>query len=151
MRFMMLLKADKNTEAGIPPDKEIMAAMGAYNAKLMKTGAMLGGEGLHPSAKGARVRFAKGKATVAKGPFTGTKSLVAGYWMIEAKSLEEAVEWAKQVPFDPHGASATAGGNGEIEIRQVYELSDFPPELFESEEGKAVVEQEKAWREKAKA
>lgn len=150
MRFMMLLKADRNTEAGVPPDKEIIAAMGKYNDELIKAGAMLAGEGLQPSSKGARVRFSKGKPTVVKGPFTGTKELIAGFWMIEAKSLDEAVEWARKVPFEPHGPSATAGGSGEIEIRQVYELSDFPPELFESEEGRAALEAEKAFREHAK-
>jgi hypothetical protein len=115
MRFMMLVKADKNSEAGLLPDERLLAEMGKYNEQLVKAGVMLAGDGLQPSSKGARVRFSGGKPTVTDGPFAETKELVAGYWMIQVKSKQEAVEWAKRVPFD----------DGEIEIRQVFELEDF--------------------------
>ncbi len=147
MRFMMLIKADKNTEAGVMPDEQILLAMGKYNEELIKAGVLLAGEGLQPSSKGARVRFANGKSTVTDGPFTETKELIAGFWMIQVKSKEEAIEWAKRVPFDPHGALATTGGVGEIEIRQVFEESDFTPELYPSEEARKVLEAESEhWR-----
>ena len=116
MRFMMLVKADKNSEAGILPDEKLLAEMGKYNESLLKAGVLLAGDGLQPTSKGARVKFSAGKPKVTDGPFTETKELVAGYWVIQVKSKEEAVEWAKRVPFH----------EGEIEIRQVFELSDFP-------------------------
>jgi hypothetical protein len=115
MRFMMLVKADRNSEAGVMPDEKLLAEMGKYNEQLVKAGVMLAGDGLQPSSKGARVRFSGGKPTATDGPFAETKELVAGYWMIQVKSKQEAVEWAKRVPFD----------DGEIEIRQVFELEDF--------------------------
>ena len=128
MRFMMLVRADKDTEAGVLPSTEILAAMGKYNEELVKAGVLLAGEGLHPSAKGARVKFSGGQRTVTDGPFAETKELIAGFWLIQVKSREEAIEWAKRVPFE----------EGEIEIRQVFEAEDFgpalTPELREAEE-----------------
>jgi hypothetical protein len=130
MRFMMLIKADKKTEAGVMPEEKLLVAMGKYNEELVKAGALLSAEGLHPSSKGARIQFSGGKRTVIDGPFTETKELIAGYWMIQANSKEEALEWVKRVPFEA----------GEIELRQVFEESDFPaelvakvPEVFEAE------------------
>ncbi len=128
MRFMMLVKANKESEAGVLPSREILAKMGKYNEELAKAGVMLAGEGLHPSAKGARVKFSGEKRTVVDGPFAETKELIAGFWLIQVKSKEEAIEWAKRVPFR----------EGEIEIRQVFEAEDFgeelTPELREQEE-----------------
>jgi hypothetical protein len=117
MRFMMLVKASKETEAGVMPEEKDLAAMATYNEEMVKAGVMLAGDGLHPSSKGARVRFSGGKPTVIDGPFTEAKELVAGYWMIQVKSREEALEWARRVPFV----------DGEIELRQVFELEDFAP------------------------
>jgi hypothetical protein len=117
MRFMMLVKADKDSEAGVLPDERILADMAKYNEEMVKAGVMLAGEGLQASSKGARVRFSGGKPTVTDGPFTETKELVAGFWLIQVKSRQEAIEWARRVPFD----------EGEIEIRQVFELEDFGP------------------------
>jgi len=129
MRFMVLVKADKNSEAGVLPDAKILAAMGKYNEELVKAGVMLAGEGLHASSKGARVRFADGKTTVIDGPFTEAKELIAGFWMWQVKSKQEAIDWLKRAPF---------GGGTEIEIRQVFEPEDFgaefTPELREAEE-----------------
>jgi hypothetical protein len=119
MRFMMIVKADKNSEAGVLPDQKLLIAMGKYNEELAKAGALLAGEGVHPSSKGARVRFSGEKRTVIDGPFTESKELVAGFWLIQARSREEAVEWAKRVPFEA----------GEIEVRQVFEAEDFGAEL----------------------
>jgi hypothetical protein len=131
MRFMILLKADKNTEAGVLPSEEILAAMGKFNEELVKAGIMLDGEGLQPSSKGARVRFSKGKPTVIDGPFAETKELIAGFWLWRVKSKEEAIEWVKRCP-NP------LDGELEIEIRQVFEAEDFgaefTPELREQEE-----------------
>jgi len=146
MRFMMLLKADKNTEAGLMPDEAILIAMGKYNEELIKAGVLLAGEGLQPSSKGARVRFSGGKTTVVDGPFAETKELIAGFWMIQAKSKEEAIEWAKRVPFDPQGASATTGGVGEIEIRQLFDPADFSPELYPSDAAREVIKGEAEFR-----
>jgi len=146
MRFMMLLKADKNTEAGSMPDEAILIAMGKYNEELIKAGVLLAGEGLQPSSKGARVRFSGGKTTVIDGPFAETKELIAGFWMIQAKSKEEAIEWAKRVPFDPQGASATTGGVGEIEIRQLFDPADFSPELYPSDAARKVIKCEAEFR-----
>jgi len=125
MRFMILIKASKDSEAGIPPSKELFEQMAKYNEQLVKAGVMLAGEGLHPSSKGARVEFAGDKRTVVDGPFTETKELVAGFWILQVKSKEEAIEWVKRIP-NPDGA------HGEVEIRQIFELSDFQtmtPEL----------------------
>jgi hypothetical protein len=116
MRFIMLVKANKDSEAGVLPAEKDFAEMAKYNEALVKAGVMLAGDGLHPSSKGARVRFSGGKPAVTDGPFAETKELVAGYWMIQVKSKEEAIEWARRVPFV----------DGEIELRQVFELSDFP-------------------------
>ena len=135
MRFMILLKANPDTEAGILPSEKTLAAMGKFNEELVKAGIMLAGEGLQPSAKGARVRFSKGKRAVIDGPFTETKELIAGFWLWQVKSKEEAIEWVKRVPFDADGQF---GPDAEIEIRQVYEADDFgaefTPELREQEE-----------------
>jgi hypothetical protein len=120
MRFMVIVKADKNSEAGVLPDKKILTAMGKYNEELVKAGVMLAGEGLHPSSKGARVRFSGTRRTVTDGPFAEAKELIAGYWLWQVKSKEEAIEWLKRAPFD---------GGTEIEIRQVLEAEDFGPEF----------------------
>ena len=117
MRFMMIVKADKNSEAGVLPDEKILAEMAKYNEEMVKAGVMLAGEGLQASSKGARVRFSRGRPTVTDGPFTEAKELIAGFWLIQVKSKAEAIEWAKRVPFD----------EGEVEIRQVFELEDFGP------------------------
>jgi hypothetical protein len=130
MRFMVLLKADKNTEAGVPPSPELLEAMGKYNEELAKAGVLLAGEGLQPSAKGARIKFSGGKRTVIDGPFPA-EGLIAGFWMFQVNSKEEAIEWVKRCP-DP-----LPGGEAEIEIRQVFEASDFAamtPELKEKEQ-----------------
>jgi hypothetical protein len=122
MRFMMIIKANKDSEAGVMPEEKTLAAMAKYNEELIKAGVMLDGMGLQPSSKGARLRFAGGKPKVIDGPFTETKELIAGFWLIQVKSKEEAIEWAKRVPFDP---DVHMGGEGEIELRQVFELEDF--------------------------
>jgi hypothetical protein len=122
MRFMLLVKANADTEAGVPPSEELLTEMGKYNEELVKAGVLLAGEGLHPSSKGARVKFSGGKKTVIDGPFTEAKELIAGFWLIQVKSMEEAIEWVKRVP-NP------TGQEGEIEIRQVFEAEDFGPEL----------------------
>jgi hypothetical protein len=116
MRFMMIMFPGKNAEAGVMPDEKILKAMGKYNEELVKAGALLAAEGLYPSSKGARVRFRGGKPTVMDGPFTETKEVVGGYWMIQVKSKEEAIEWATRCP---------AGDEEMIEIRQVFEAADF--------------------------
>ena len=118
---MIIRKADKNTEAGVMPSEELLAAMANYNEELVKAGVMLQGEGLQPSSKGARVKFSGGKPTVVDGPFTEAKELIAGFTMIDVKSKEEAIEWVKRWP------AIDGDGNVEIEIRQVFELSDFAP------------------------
>jgi hypothetical protein len=123
MRFMIIRKADKETEAGVLPSTELLAAMMKYNEELVKAGVMLQGEGLQASSKGARVKFSKGKPTVIDGPFNEAKELIAGFTMIQVKSKEEAIEWVKRWPaLDGHGEV-------EIEIRQVFEADDFGPEL----------------------
>jgi hypothetical protein len=122
MRFMMIVKASKDSEAGKMPSEELFAAMGKYNEELMKAGVLVDLSGLQSSAKGARIKFAGGKRTVIDGPFAETKELIAGYWIINVKSKEEAIEWAKRVP-NPHGE----GQESEIEIRQFFELEDFAP------------------------
>lgn len=128
MRFMVIVKADKNSEAGVLPDEKLLTEMGRYNEELAKAGVMLAGEGLHPSSKGARVRFSGAKRTVVDGPFTESKELIAGFWLWQVKSKEVAIEWLKRAPFD----------QTEVEIRQVFEAEDFgdafTPELREQEE-----------------
>src|SRR3954452_5406394 len=128
MRVMVIVKASKESEAGMLPDTEILTKMGKYNEELVKAGIMLAGEGLHPTSKGKRVRFSGTKRTVIDGPFTESKELIAGYWMWQVRSMEEAVEWLKLCP-NPHP------GESEVEIRQVFETADFgenfPPELRE--------------------
>jgi hypothetical protein len=123
MRFMVLVKADKNSEAGALPDERLLADMGKFNEELVKAGVMLAGEGLHPSSKGARVRFSGSKRTVIDGPFSETKELIAGYWLFQVKSKEEAIEWVKRSP------NPFPGTESEIEIRQVFEADDFGPEF----------------------
>ena len=124
MRFMVIMKADQDTEAGIMPSEEILAAMTKYNEELAKAGVLLAGEGLHPSSKGARVRFHDGdKRTVIDGPFAETKELIAGFWLMQCGSMDEAIEWVKRVP----AVGVTKAF--EIEIRQVFEADDFGPEL----------------------
>ena len=131
MRFMVLVKADKNSEAGVMPDHKLLAEMGKYNEELVKAGVMLAGEGLQPSSKGARVKFSGKKRTVIDGPFAETKELIAGFWLIQVKSKAEAIEWVKRCPNPLEGEA-------EIEIRQVFEAADFgeafTPELREQEE-----------------
>jgi hypothetical protein len=115
MRFMMIVKGDERTEAGVMPTEKELADMAVYNEQLVKAGVMLAGEGLQSSAKGAKVRFDGSKRTVIDGPFTEAKELIAGFWLIQVKSKEEAIEWAKRVPFT----------EGEVELRQIFELEDF--------------------------
>lgn len=122
MRFMILVKANENSEAGVMPDQKLLADMQKFNEELVKAGIMLEGEGLHPSSKGARVRFSGTKRTVIDGPFPETKELIAGFWLWKVKSKEEAIEWVKRCP-NPHV------GDSEIEIRQVFESEDFGAEL----------------------
>ena len=131
MRFMILVKATKDSEAGVMPTHEELAAMGKFNEELAKAGVLLAGEGLHPSSKGARIRFDGAKRTVVDGPFAETKELVAGFWLIQVKDLAEAIEWMKRVPF-------TGQPESEVEIRQIFEAEDFgaalTPELRAQEE-----------------
>lgn len=131
MRFMVLVKATEESEAGVMPSEKLLTDMGKYNEELIKAGVMLAGDGLHPSSKGARVRFSGNKRTVIDGPFAETKELVAGFWLWEVKSKEEAIEWLKRCPNPMPGES-------EIEIRQVFEASDFgdafTPEMRERDE-----------------
>jgi hypothetical protein len=122
MRFMVLVKATRDSEAGVLPDQKLFTEMGKFNEELVKAGVLLAAEGLHPSSKGARVRFSGGKRTVIDGPFTETKELIAGFWLWQVKSKEEAIEWVRRCP-NPTGAE------GEIEIRQVFEPEDFGAEL----------------------
>src|SRR5881398_2604906 len=131
MRFMILVKADKNSEAGVLPSEKLLTEMGKFNEELVKAGVMLAGEGLQPSSKGARVKFSGGKRTVIDGPFAETKELIAGFWLWQVKSKEEAIEWVKRCP-NPHNEET------EVEIRQLFEAEDFgaefTPELREQEE-----------------
>jgi hypothetical protein len=128
MRFMVIVKADKSSEAGVLPTRELLAEMGKFNEELVKAGIMLAGEGLQASSKGARVKFSGNKRTVIDGPFSETKELIAGFWLWQVRSKEEAIEWLKRAPFR----------EGEVEIRQVFEAEDFgeafTPELREQEE-----------------
>ena len=129
MRFIVLVKANKDSEAGVMPTEKDLTEMGKFNEELVKAGVMLAGEGLHPSSKGVRVRFSGKKRTVIDGPFSETKELVAGFWIWQVKSKEEAVEWLKRAPFD---------GGAEVELRQIFEAEDFgaeyTPELRAQEE-----------------
>ncbi|MGE5216632.1 MAG: YciI family protein [Chloroflexota bacterium] len=131
MRFMVIVKASKKSEAGVMPSQQLLAEMGKFNEELVQAGVMLAGEGLHPSSKGARVKFSGSQRTVIDGPFAETKELIAGYWVWQCKSKEEAIEWVKRCP-NPHE------DGGEIEIRQLFEADDFgaefTPELREQEE-----------------
>jgi hypothetical protein len=129
---MMMVKADHDSEAGMMPSAKLVAAMGKFNDEMIAAGVMLAGEGLHPSSKGARVSFSGGTRVVTDGPFPETKELVAGYWVIEVASKEEAIQWASRVPFE----------RGEVELRQIFEASDFPPEILPPEEAA----KEQAWR-----
>jgi hypothetical protein len=132
MRFMMIVKASKDSETGKLPDEKELAEMGRYNDELVKAGVMLAGEGLQASSKGARIRFSGSKRTVIDGPFAETKELVAGFWIIQVKSRDEAIEWAKRIPFQ----------EGEVELRQIFELEDFPGQ------GEEWREQEREFRER---
>jgi len=133
MRFMMIVKASKESEAGVLPTRELVAAMGKFNEEMIKAGVMLSGEGLHPSSKGARIAYSGQKRTVTDGPFSQTGELASGFWVINVKSKEEALDWAKRVPFT----------NGEVvEIRQIFEASDFPPEILPPD----AAAREQAWR-----
>ncbi len=123
MRFMVIVKANKESEAGVLPDEKLLADMGKFNEELVKAGVLLGAEGLQPSSKGARVRFSGNKRTVIDGPFSETKELVAGFWLFQVKSLDEAIEWIKRSP------NPFPTGDSEIEIRQVFEADDFGPEF----------------------
>lgn len=131
MRFMILVKADKNTEAGVLPSEKLLAEMGKYNEELANAGVLLAGEGLHPSSKGARVKFSGRQRTVIDGPFSESKDLLAGFWIFQVQSKEEAIEWVKRCPNPVDGET-------EIEIRQIFEANDFgsalTPELREAEE-----------------
>jgi hypothetical protein len=131
MKFIVMVKATPNSEAGALPSAELLAAMGKYNEELVKAGVMLGGEGLQPSSKGARVRFSGANRTVLDGPFAETKELVAGYWLWQVKSLEEAIAWVKRCP------NPMPGEDSDIEIRQVYDMEDFgdamPQEMKDAE------------------
>ncbi len=139
MRVMVIVKANKDSEAGVLPDKKILTEMGQFNEELVKAGVMLAAEGLHPSSKGKRVRFSGAQRTVIDGPFAETKELIAGFWLWQVKSMDEAIEWLKRAPFD---------GGTEIEVRSVFEADDFgaefTPELREQEERlRAQIEQQK--------
>jgi hypothetical protein len=134
MRFMMIVKASKDSENGVMPTKEQIDEMGEYNQQLIDAGIMLAGEGLHPTSNGFRVRFEEGgRSTVIDGPFTESKDLIAGFWVIKTNTREEAEEWARKVPFQP---------GDELEVRQIFELEDFPAETVSNK----VREQEETWR-----
>ena len=134
MRVMVLIKASKDSEAGVMPDEKLLTEMGKFNEELVNAGIMLDGEGLHPSSKAKRVKFSGGKRLVTDGPFAETRELIAGYWIWKVKSMDEAVEWVNRIPFDPE----TSPDDAEIEIRPIFEASDFgaefTPELRKQEE-----------------
>ena len=133
MRFMMIVKASKESEAGALPSKELVAAMGKFNEEMIKAGVMLSGEGLHPSSKGTRIAYSGQKRTVTEGPFSQTGELIAVFWVNQVKSRQDAMDWASRVPFT----------NGEVvEVRQIFEASDVPPEIFPP----AAAAREQAWR-----
>ncbi|MEV6208627.1 YciI family protein [Kitasatospora sp. NPDC051914] len=133
MRFMLIVKANEDSEAGVMPTKEALDAMSRYNEELIKAGIMLAADGLHPSSNGARLTFKDGKATVTDGPFAESKELIAGYWVLDVSSREEALEWAGRAPFEDGAV---------LELRKVFEASDFPPELLSPENAA----KEQAWR-----
>ena len=136
MRFMVLVKANKDSEAGVLPDDKMLVEMGKFNAELVKAGVMLAGDGLQASSKGARINFAAGgKHTVTDGPFTEAKELIAGYWLVQMASKEEAIAWFSRCPFE----------EGEIEIRQVFDTADFEP-VISTDEGRAVMDAERGFR-----
>ncbi len=140
MRFMVLVKASKESEAGVMPTDAEIVAMGKFNEELIKAGVMLTGDGLHPSSKGARIKLtASGKATVTDGPFAETKELLGGFWMVQMKSREECIEWFKRCP--PFA--------GELEVRQVFDAADFEPQIS-TDEGRAVLQAESEFRKRAK-
>ena len=124
MRFMVLVKASSDSEAGVMPSREEFAAMGDFNEEMAKAGVMLAGEGLHPSSKGSRIRFSKEGRSVTDGPFPETKELVAGFWIIQAKSRDEAMQWMLRAPFQ----------DGEIEVRQIFETEEFPADVLPPDE-----------------
>jgi hypothetical protein len=134
MRVMVIIKANEDSEAGVMPSEKLLAEMGKFNEELVNAGLMLDGEGLHPSSKAKRVKFSGGKRIVTDGPFAETRELIAGFWIWKVKSMEEAVEWVKRVPFDAENSPSDA----EIEIRQIFEAEDFgaefTPELREQED-----------------
>jgi len=134
MRVMVIIKANKESEAGIMPSEKLLTEMGKFNEELVNAGIMLDGEGLHPSSKAKRVKFSGGKRLVTDGPFAETRELIAGYWIWKVNSMDEAVEWVNRIPFDPE----TSPDHAEIEIRPIFEASDFgaefTPELREQEE-----------------
>jgi hypothetical protein len=132
MRFMLQVRADKDTEAGVMPSAELVAAMGKFNEEMIRAGVMLAADGLHPSSKGARVSFAGGKPTLVEPPFAEPNELIAGFWIIDVRSKDEAISWASRAPFE----------GGTIEIRQVFEAADFPPEILPAEDAA----RETAWR-----
>ena len=133
MRFMLIVKASKESEAGALPSKELVAAMGKFNEEMIKAGVMLSGEGLHPSSKGVRIAYSGQKRTVTDGPFSQTGELIAGFWVIQVKSRQDAIDWARRVPFT----------NGEVvEVRQIFETSDFPPEILPPD----AAAREQSWR-----
>jgi len=138
MRFMVIVKASKQSEAGELPDESMLVEMGKFNEEMAKAGVMLAGEGLHASSKGARIKFDGSKRTVTDGPFAETKELVAGFWIIQTKSKEEAIQWIKRAPFK---------GGEEVEIRQVFESADFEP-VIKTPAGKATLEFEDEFRKK---
>jgi len=133
MRVMVIIKANKDSEAGVMPSEKLLTEMGKFNEELVNAGIMLDGEGLHPSSKAKRIKFSGGKRLVTDGPFAETRELIAGYWIWKVKSMDEAVEWVKRVPYDPETSP-----EGEIEIRQIFEAEDFgaefTPELREQED-----------------
>ncbi|MCU7824209.1 YciI family protein [Kitasatospora sp. DSM 101779] len=133
MRFMLIVKANEDSEAGVMPTKEAMDAMNRFNEELIKAGIMLAADGLHPSSNGARLTFKDGKATVTDGPFAETKELIAGFWVLDVSSREEALEWAGRAPFEDGAV---------LELRKVFEASDFPPEILSPEDAA----KEQAWR-----
>jgi hypothetical protein len=127
MRFMVIVKGSKESEEGAPPDPQLMHDMGKFNEELIKAGVVLAMDGLHPSSKGARVKFSGKSRTVVDGPFTEAKELIAGFWLWQVKSLDEAIGWVKRSPFSSHA------GDSEVEIRQVFEMEDFAPVLSEEQ------------------
>ena len=134
MRVMVIIKANKESEAGVMPSEKLLTDMGKFNEELVNAGIMLDGEGLHPSSKAKRVRFSGGNRIVTDGPFAETRELIAGYWIWKVNSMDEAIDWVKRIPFDPDSVE----GDGEVEIRQIFEAEDFgaefTPELREQED-----------------